>query len=141
ADLTRYLKGEAILAHRASIVYRFRKFSRRHWAALFVAGVLLVSGGYVGASAMRRSREVRAALANAVAFEKSGQTAQARDAYKTALDLDPGDAHAREGFDRTDGALRAEAERLKAETERAQARLRAHQEATQLLETGRTAPD
>jgi WD40 repeat protein/serine/threonine protein kinase len=42
-DIERYLRGEPLLAQRDSITYRANKFVRRHWVALSVVSVLILT--------------------------------------------------------------------------------------------------
>ncbi len=42
-DIARYLDGRPVLAQRDSLRYRVRKFTRRHWVAIGVVGVLLLT--------------------------------------------------------------------------------------------------
>jgi WD40 repeat protein/serine/threonine protein kinase/TPR repeat protein len=42
-DIERYLRGEAILARRDSLIYRARKFAWRHRVAIGVAGIVLLT--------------------------------------------------------------------------------------------------
>ncbi|HUL47999.1 MAG TPA: protein kinase [Steroidobacteraceae bacterium] len=51
-DISRYLRGDVVLAQRDSIAYRVRKFAQRHWAAIAVASVLVLTlaGGLIATS-------------------------------------------------------------------------------------------
>ena len=49
ADLRRYLNDEGVVARPASVAYQLSKFVRRHWGAIAVVGVLIVTlaGGLI----------------------------------------------------------------------------------------------
>jgi serine/threonine protein kinase/WD40 repeat protein len=76
ADISRYLSGEAVLAHPPSTVYRLRKFVRKHRVAIVTAagflGLLVASVAVSGLLAVQARRnfeqanEARGKLANAL---------------------------------------------------------------------------
>jgi WD40 repeat protein len=51
-DITRFLRGDVVLAQPDSVVYRALKFARRHWVGIAAAGVLLLTlaGGLAATS-------------------------------------------------------------------------------------------
>ncbi|MBI1914048.1 MAG: tetratricopeptide repeat protein [Planctomycetes bacterium] len=98
ADVQRYLHDEPVLACPPSALYRFRKFARRHKAALAVAGLILffvlILGG--GAGWVMRDRaarqatleqEVVRALADVENASKSERLPEALAAVKRAEGL------------------------------------------------------
>lgn len=60
ADLRRFLRGEAVLAHPGSLAYRARKFTVRHrWAVLAAAATVVVLAGYLATLVTQNSRVAR----------------------------------------------------------------------------------
>jgi serine/threonine protein kinase len=95
ADVQRYLSNEAVLACPPSTIYRFRKFARRHRAALATAGLVLFLVVALGAGGgwMVRDRVAREAatdqaaekaLHEAIELQEKGKWPQALDAAKLA---------------------------------------------------------
>jgi serine/threonine protein kinase/tetratricopeptide (TPR) repeat protein len=97
ADLQRYLHDEPVLACPPSAVYRFRKFARRHRAALLTAGlvtVVLVGGSVVclclalwafRAEALAQTRLLAEQEARRAASQRREQARAALDANTSLL--------------------------------------------------------
>lgn len=130
-DLDRWLRGEAILARPASVIYRLRKFSRRRAYVLVpVAAALVVAAAASGAwvrSRILRAGEVRHHLEEAARSEFSGDLEGARDLYHAAAALDPSSLQARDGAARAELGISAAAA----------LRRKAVEDATGLFEVGR----
>ncbi len=134
-DLTRWLKGEPILAHPPSLAYRLRKFAMRRKAVLIptVLGLVVLVAFFV-VNSVRQTRIGRERTASAALLEKQGRLSEARDGYRSALDADRTNSGASEGLVRADAALKR-IERERAERERSE------QEAFKLFEAGRAPID
>jgi len=60
ADVRRFLRGEAVMAHPGSLAYRARKFTLRHrWAVLAASAALVVLAGYVATLVAQNNRVAR----------------------------------------------------------------------------------
>jgi tetratricopeptide (TPR) repeat protein/predicted Ser/Thr protein kinase len=109
-DLDRWLQGEPIEAVPPSTTYRLRKFVARRKAvlipSLFASLVVAGIAAWSLAGASGRAQKVRDHLAEAARLETSGDLAGARDLFAKAAALDSGNAAARAGQERIDGALR-----------------------------------
>ncbi len=112
-ELGRYLAGEAILAHRASIGYRLWKFAARRRAILIptaaavVLGLVLLVWGTATWSA--RTRRIADGIAAGRQAEERGDLPAARDAYNAALALGE-DPAARRALDHVTALLKRRAE-------------------------------
>jgi hypothetical protein len=95
-----------------------RRIARRR-AVVAVAAVLIAAAVWVGVVQWRQATKIRVTLARAVEDERAGRLQEARDGYRLVRELDPANAGAAEGFDRTNGELER---RQKALVEDARAR-------------------
>ncbi len=94
-DMQRHLKHEPILARQSSVTYRFRKFVRKRWRPLAVAGALLIALGF---AAYAKIEANQAALAIVRAADYADRAKQSTLAFNNdaawgycnqALELDP----------------------------------------------------
>jgi serine/threonine protein kinase len=89
ADVDRYLRGEPIVARPRSTVYKVRKFTQRHRAAVLTAtavAVLLLGGAAIaGWQALRATRAEAAALDSVAAEKRAKEDAAAREAETKAV--------------------------------------------------------
>ena len=94
ADITRYVNGEAVVARPPSVVYRTRKFVRRHRlgvaAALVVvlalsAGLVVSTRLYVQVRAERQAANHQSYLANVAAADAHVRAAEGNDARRRLL--------------------------------------------------------
>jgi WD40 repeat protein/serine/threonine protein kinase/TPR repeat protein len=90
-DISRHLHGEVVLAQRDTLAYRLAKFTRRHWIAIGVASLLLLTltGGLIATA-------YEAKIASAEARIASAQRDAALQAQSRAL-TQAADARLREG--------------------------------------------
>lgn len=118
-DLQRYLDGDPILAHPASLSYRLRKKAAKHLGIVLsaVAAIHLgiAFGAYMIGSRVAVERRKREALQLAVQAERTGRLEEALGAYERAVALDPEDAEAREAARSVAEKLRARHRRLQVE--------------------------
>ncbi len=113
ADLRRYLDGEPVEARPVTAAGRLWRRRRVQILALAVAAVAAVAWGAVRVA---KATAARHAIAGAARAEEADDLWSAREQYGRALDLDPGRAEARAGFERSDGIIRrAEAAPVEAE--------------------------
>ena len=94
ADITRYLHGEAVVASPPSVVYRTRKFVRRHRlgvaAAIFVvaslaAGLAVSTWLYFQVRAEREAANHQSYLANVAAADAHVRATEGNDARRRLL--------------------------------------------------------
>jgi hypothetical protein len=94
ADITRYLNGEAVVASPPSVLYRTRKFVRRHRlgvaAAMLVvaslaAGLAVSTGLYVQVRAEREASDHQSYLANVAAADAHVRATEGNDARRRLL--------------------------------------------------------
>jgi tetratricopeptide (TPR) repeat protein len=112
ADIARYLADEPVLATPPSVVYRIRKFSRRHRSGVAIAaGVLLL----LGAAAVTTTLQSRRIAREGDRANREAEVSQQTTEFLTGLFrvVDPGEARgnaitAREILDR--GAARIDTE-------------------------------
>jgi tetratricopeptide (TPR) repeat protein/tRNA A-37 threonylcarbamoyl transferase component Bud32 len=137
-DLHRYLTGEPVEARPVSGARRAWRWARRHRAVLLPAAALLVAaaGGLAWSRVLdaRNTERVDGLLRDAAAREDAGRIADARAAYRSALDLAPDRADARAGLERMTAAVEGA---LKRRAEKESARAGAYR----LLEQGRARLD
>ncbi|MBI2930060.1 MAG: tetratricopeptide repeat protein [Planctomycetes bacterium] len=114
-DLRRHLDGEPVLAKPPSRVVRLghKLLKHRAMVAPLAAAILVVLAVSV-AGAIRKAERIRNSTLAAARYEKEGNLTEARDAWKSVLDLDGEHAQARASFDRADREIknREEAYRL-----------------------------
>jgi WD40 repeat protein/tRNA A-37 threonylcarbamoyl transferase component Bud32/TPR repeat protein len=79
-DLERYLRGDVVSAQPDSVAYRAYKFGRRHWLAIAVGGVLLLTltGGLVATTHEARIAAAQRDVALQAQLRSLTQTAEAR---------------------------------------------------------------
>ncbi|GEM_PF-2000528 len=113
-DLSRYLDGEAILAHRPSLLYRWRKTIARHMAILLpvgTAGLLAVGlAVWVGVQRIREHRRIENHLSEGRALEARGDLAGARRAFAAAVALNGNHEEALRNLARLERAIAAREE-------------------------------
>ncbi|MBI3267397.1 MAG: protein kinase [Planctomycetes bacterium] len=101
-ELGRYLDGEPIHARPLSAMERAYRGATKHRAVVLPVAlatlVALAAGGYTVVDRLRRSREVGEALLRGRAFRDADRPAEARDEFARALNLDPREAAAGDGF-------------------------------------------
>jgi len=139
-DLERYLADEPIEARPAGLVYRARKFARRHRVLVRVVAAVLLVVAVGGAALVARERARGAEIARRLREAERAPLAERAHLYSQILGLDPDHATAAaEGraAQRELAARRAAAERVRvaeerAERERAEARLRELEEERRL---------
>src|SRR5262249_14514757 len=75
-DIERFLRGEAVLAQRDRAAYRALKFARRHWVAITVASVLVLTlaGGFAATSYEAKLASAQRDAARAAQFSLLTQT-------------------------------------------------------------------
>jgi tetratricopeptide (TPR) repeat protein len=137
-DLSRWLNGEAIKAHPPSARYILQKYIARHKAVLIpsaAAALLAIGiGVWAGTQRVETGNRIKRGMSDAALLEKDGRIAEARDHYKSVLQLDKKNAEAAAGL------ARIEAELTRRARER-EDRAKAEQEAAKLFEMGRPALD
>jgi WD40 repeat protein/serine/threonine protein kinase len=85
-DISRYLRGEVVLAQRDTVAYRFVKFTRRHWIAMGVVSLLILTltGGLI---ATAHEAKIAAVQRDAALQAQSRALTQAAAARLTAGDV------------------------------------------------------
>jgi serine/threonine-protein kinase len=104
-DLRRYLDGQAIAARRPPRWVRGWKRLSRSRAVIVVTAALLAAGAWIGAHQWRQAAKVRTAMSLAAEDERQGRFQDARDGYRLVRELEPSNAEAFQGLQRTEQEL------------------------------------
>ncbi len=115
-DLDRWLRGEPVRARPPSVAARGLRFAKRHRVALVAGAAILVALLVVGGGAVVRSRRAGLAIETAEQLEKEGRMGEARDAWRTVVDLDARSDRGQAGLARTDAALQSAARHVEIAT-------------------------
>ncbi|MBI3271374.1 MAG: tetratricopeptide repeat protein [Planctomycetes bacterium] len=132
-DLGRFLEGEPISARPLSAPARLVRRALKHrWIVgptAVAIGLGLAFFAYAQFARADRLRRIEAGVVAGEAARKAGRAADARDAYRSVLELDPADAVAIAGLAWADAEVKSAAAALAAEKKKAEG----HGEADQIL--------
>ncbi len=123
-DLSRFRRGEPILARPPNVSRRARKWLRQRKWIFSAAGIaLLAVGMWAGGATLRKSSKIRGHLAKALEHQAHGRLEEAREEFQAVLLLAESHAEARGGWERASLEL--------------EVRRHTREEAMRLLETAR----
>ncbi len=105
-ELSRYLRGEPVLAHTQPVWARVWRRASRHRAVLIPAAALIVLLAVMGVQKLQRDILNSRALSSASSLESTGLVQTARESYLQLVGQDPRNEEARRGVERTNQTIR-----------------------------------